>query len=132
MWYQGYCSSLKILFLNSNSGALKENKEWYVFQSPLTQFTPMGISDDHLCQVFNCFGNRILIPQPMAFILLEEARKPWQGSCMRKTTLASLLPTCCPTLGTPCAHLCTDTCDTLAEDPYGFPGFLKQKEAKTH
>lgn len=72
--------------------------------SPPTQFTPMGTLVYHLCQVFNCFGNRTLILQPMALILLEEAKESWQESHMRKTMLALLLPTYCPTLGNHCVH----------------------------
>lgn len=40
----------------------------------------------------------------MALILLEEAKESWQESHMRKTMLALLLPTYCPTLGNHCVH----------------------------
>lgn len=75
--------------------------------SPPTQFTRVGTLTDLLCQEFNCFGNRTLILQPMALILPEEAREPWQGSHMRKTMLALLLPTCCLILGNHCMHTYT-------------------------
>lgn len=90
----------------------------------------MGMLTDHLCQVFNCFGNRTLILQPVALILPEEARELWQGSNglaavrMWSHTGESL-----------CAHMCTETqAGTLTEDPCGNREhrFIRQKQAKTH
>lgn len=85
----GHCSTLR-------------TKEW---MSPPTQFIPVGTLVNYLCQTFNCFGNRTLFLQPMALILLKEAREPWQGRHMRTTMVALPLPTWCRHLGTHCAHI---------------------------
>lgn len=67
--------------------------------NPPTQFLPVGTLVNHLCQAFNCFGNRSLILQAMVLILPGKAREPWQGSHMRKTMLACCCPHAVPSWG---------------------------------
>lgn len=67
--------------------------------SPPTQFIPVGMLVDHLCQAFNCFGNRPLILQTMVLILPGKAREPWQGSHTRKTMLGCCCPHAVPSWG---------------------------------
>lgn len=102
--------------------------------NPPTQFLPVGTLVNHLCQAFNCFGNRSLILQAMVLILPGKAREPWQGSHMRKTMLACCCPHAVPSWGGHCEHICTCThASTFAEDLCSYHEYrFRQKQAKTH
>ena len=100
--------------------------------SPPTQFIPVGMLVDHLCQAFNCFGNRPLILQTMVLILPGKAgalaREPHE-----EDNVGLLLPARSPILGGHCAHICACThASTFAEDLSSYHECrFTQKQAKT-
>lgn len=114
--------------LSNYLGTRRKNKEWVLWALQLNLHGWRTLVD-HLCQVFNCFGNRTLILQTMALILPEKARESWQGSHTGKTMLACYCPHAALSRGvTVCTYVHIRTCQHKGWRPVRPPWVQVQTE----